>query len=117
MDNVEIKQTILKEISKTEKLIEVFENSEGNSIWEFEVAAQKTCRDRNILGYYVDDGGIKRGKLHWDSKVYPYIATAVVKGKWNTKEYSEELRVIGAEYNIDYKIRGNNYKGNLQKSV
>lgn len=95
-------------IWKREKLIELLEHSGGDSIWEFEVAAQKTCRDRNILGYYVDDGGIKRGRLHWDSKVYPYVATAVVKGKWNTKEYPKELEDIGAEYNIDYKTRGTN---------
>ncbi len=95
-------------IWKTSKLIELLEHSGGDSIWEFEIAAQKTCRDRNIFGYYVDDGGIKRGRFHWDSKVYPYIATAVVKGKWNTKEYQKELIDIGLEYNIDYKIRGTN---------
>jgi hypothetical protein len=95
-------------IWKTDKLIELLKHSEGNSIWEFEVAAQRTCRDRDILGYYVDDGGIQRGRFHWDSKVYPYVATAVVKGKWNTKEYPKELEVIGAEYNIDYETRGTN---------
>jgi len=95
-------------IWKTDKLIELLEYSGGDSIWEFEIAAQKTCKDRNILGYYVDDGGIKRGRLHWDSKVYPYIATAVVKGKWNTKEYKIELEKISQKYNIDFKIRGTN---------
>jgi len=95
-------------IWKREKLIELLENSSGDTIWEFEVAAQKTCRDRNILGYYVDDGGVKRGRFHWDSKVYPYVATAVVKGKWNIKEYPEELKKISEDYNISYKIRGTN---------
>ena len=95
-------------IWKRDKLIELLEHSGGDTIWEFEVAAQKTCKDRNILGYYVDDGGTKRGSLHWDSKVYPYVATAVVKGKWNTKEYPKELEDISVEYNIDYKTRGTN---------
>ena len=74
----------------------------------YPIAAQKACRERNIFGYYVDDGGKQRGRLHWDSKVYPYIATAVVKGKWNTKEYPNEMSVIADEYNIDYNIRGTN---------
>jgi hypothetical protein len=91
-----------------EKFQEVFEYSKGNNIWEFEVAASQTCRDRKIYGYYVDDGGIQRGRYHWDSKVYPYIATAVVKGKWNTKEYPKELAELFIKYNIDPKIRGTN---------
>ena len=95
-------------IWKRDKLIELLEHSGGNSIWEFEVEAQRCCRERNILGYYVDDGGKQRGQFHWDSKVYPYIATAVVKGKWNTKEYPSEIPEIAKEYNVDYKARGTN---------
>ena len=33
----------------------------------------------------------KRGKYHYDSSVFPYICTAVIKGKWNYKEYKKEL--------------------------
>ena len=33
----------------------------------------------------------KRGKFHYDSSIYPYICTAVIKGKWNFKEYKKEL--------------------------
>ena len=33
----------------------------------------------------------KRGKFHYDSSVYPYICTAVIKGKWNFKEDKKEL--------------------------
>lgn len=95
-------------IWKTTKFLEVIENSGGNTIWEFEIAAQKTCRERNILGYYVDDGSKKRGGLHWDSKIYPYVATAVVKGKWNTREYPNELKDIFNKYNIDLNVRQNN---------
>lgn len=95
-------------IWKREAFIRLLENTKANSIWDFEIKAQKTCRDLNILGYYVDDNGKQRGRLHWDSKVYPYIATAVVKGKWNTKEYPEEMGEISRAYNIDYKKRGVN---------
>jgi hypothetical protein len=95
-------------IWKTDKFEEVFEHSKGNTIWEFEIDAQNTCRSRNIYGFYVDDGGVQRGRYHWDSKVYPYVATAVVKGKWNTKEYPEELKALFERYKIDPKIRGTN---------
>ena len=33
----------------------------------------------------------KRGKYHYDSSVFPYICTAVIKGKWNYNEYKKEL--------------------------
>ena len=92
-------------IWKKSKLIEMIEHSASGNIWEFEVHAQKACRDRNIYGFYVDDGGIQRGKYHWDSKVYPYVATAVVKGKWNN-EYLFELNKLFIKYNINPEIRG-----------
>jgi hypothetical protein len=91
-----------------EKFQEIFEHSKGNTIWEFELDAQNVCRNKKIFGYLVDDGGIQRGRYHWDSKIYPYIATAVVKGKWNIKEYPNELEKLFQEYNIDSKIRGTN---------
>ena len=43
---------------------------------------------------------------HWDSKVYPYVATAIVKGKWNYSEYESELSSLHKEYNVDKNIRG-----------
>lgn len=95
-------------IWKTHKLIEMIDYSNGADIWDFEVKAQEACRRRGILGWYVDDGGVQRGKYHWDSKVYPYVATAVVKGRWNTREYPEELSSIFEEYNIDLSKREKN---------
>lgn len=91
-----------------DSLIEVHTSANGNTIWEFEIDAQRVCREHKIYGYYVDDGGIRRGLYHWDSNVYPYIATAIVKGKWNLKEYYLELTKLLAEYNIDYTKRGSN---------
>ena len=37
-----------------------------------------------------EEGDNKRGQFHWDSGVYPYFATAVVKGKWNLIFLEEE---------------------------
>ena len=37
--------------------------------------------------------------------IYPYVATAIVKGKWNIKEYPI-LENLLKSYNIDKNIRG-----------
>lgn len=92
-------------IWKTKDFLKLVSNSEGDSIWQFENAAQGVCRRLNIMGYYVDDKGKRRGRLHWDSKTYPYVATAVVKGCWNVREYPHELQSIFEEYDVDLKKR------------
>ncbi len=96
-------------IWKFKKLKEVYDNSKGNSVWEFEVDAKRICLERNIFGYYIDDGGPRRPNCgHYDNNIYPYIATAVVKGKWNIFEYPKELKELFIEYNLNYKERGCN---------
>jgi len=44
--------------------------------------------------------------MHWDSSIYPYVATAIVKGKWNTSQYSKELNILFKDYDIDPSVRG-----------
>jgi hypothetical protein len=61
-----------------------------------------------INGLYAYNGENKRGANHFDSSVFPYIATAIVKGKWNTLEYKKELKVIFDKYSIDPNARGTN---------
>ena len=40
----------------------------------------------------------KRGKFHYDSSIYPYICTAVIKGKWNYyRRYTSGFRKYGFE--------------------
>jgi hypothetical protein len=60
----------------------------------------------NMMGAYHYDGENKRGGSHYDSNVYPYIATALVRGKWDMKEYGNELNNILSENNIDVNKRG-----------
>ena len=53
------------------------------------------------LGYTYFCGSEKlRGQAHYDSAIFPYIATAIVKGKWNNLEYSSELNVLFDEYDV-----------------
>ena len=72
------------------------------NIWEFEQAIQPTGRD-----FMVGIGGEKkRGLYHYDSLVFPYIATAINKGKWNYNEYQKELDELFTEYEINPFERG-----------
>jgi hypothetical protein len=42
----------------------------------------------------------------YDSLVFPYVATAINKGKWNLNEYHPELNPMFEEYNINPFERG-----------
>jgi|TARA_R110000824_G_scaffold177610_10_gene357104 hypothetical protein len=73
---------------------------------QFEPAATKTCQELGIRGLYCYHDEQKRGIYHYDSTVFPYIATALVKGKWNLSEYPSELSSLLECYQIDSSIRG-----------
>ncbi len=59
----------------------------------------------DIISLYHYNNEPKRGMAHYDSVVFPYIATALVKGKWNTTNYPELVSILNA-YNINPNIRG-----------
>jgi|TARA_R110002020_G_scaffold441583_2_gene652497 hypothetical protein len=91
---------------KTSRLKQVFEHTFSPTIREFETGAQATCRSLNIKGCYTYNNESKRGELHWDSSIYPYVATAIVKGKWNTSQYPFELGTLFKEYGLNPSTRG-----------
>ena len=68
---------------------------------EANIACKKYCG--GIL-YYNDE--TKRGMHHYDSSIVPYIASAIVKGKWNISEYPTELPPLLQKYNININKRG-----------
>lgn len=72
----------------------------------FEWQATKTCQDLEIQGLFCYHGEEKRGMYHYDSKVFPHISTALVKGKWNINEYPNEMTSLIKQYNIDIAKRG-----------
>ena len=85
---------------------EIFQNKLNSlqplTIYELENNIQNSGND-----FMCKIGGeIKRGSGHYDSLVFPYIATAIVRGKWNYLEYKNELESILTEYNIDKNNRG-----------
>ena len=67
----------------------------------FEVGANQVCRDLNLQGVVAYNGEPLRGEHHYDSQAFPYIASAVIKGKWNLKEYSKELLPLLGEHKIN----------------
>lgn len=89
-------------------LISLLEKHKGVGIWEFEAAAQKSMRKARFRVATVFENTIKRGDHHYDSKIYPYIATGIVKGKWNTLEYQREIVELSTEYSVDLSERGTN---------
>jgi hypothetical protein len=60
----------------------------------------------NMKGAYYYGGESRIGKMHYDSRVYPYIATALVRGNWDMSEYGMKLGNILAEHHIDLNRRG-----------
>ena len=90
------------------KLIKILEIVNANSIYDIEYNISKTCIDLGLTKSFMSscDGEIKRGSAHYDSNIFPYVATAINKGRWNFMEYSTELSNILNEYGIDKNKRG-----------
>jgi len=90
-------------------LSDIYRYTKGSNIWSFEKNSNNYVNFLNLKScYYFESKENKRGLFHWDSDIYPYIATAVVKGKWDYECYSEELAMLLHEYGIDPDIRGKN---------
>lgn len=98
--------TIQPTICKKDDLMTLYKETPGNTIWEFERNIPPIGYKHGFKGVMAyQEGDKKRGQAHWDSKVYPFIATAVVKGKWNVSEYPELVKLLN-EYEINPDIRG-----------
>lgn len=78
-------------IWKRKNLISFLEKSNKCSGWDLELNSGKI--NSSIKGLLHYDGEAARGG-HFNSCVWPYVATAIVKGGWNFREYSTELSRI-----------------------
>ena len=85
-------------IAKVKSLLRVYK-TQGDTIWQFE---SNTMANNLLDSYYYYGGEPLRGLAHFDSRAYPYVATAIVKGKWNLQEYQSELNKLFDEYQVDY---------------
>jgi hypothetical protein len=83
-------------IFKKKLLNDLVELHPNKNIWEFEQSIEIKQTDFMVkLG-----NEKKRGIYHYDSLVFPYIATAINKGKWNMSEYQIELDKMFNEYGV-----------------
>jgi hypothetical protein len=96
------KFSIQPTIIRKDILLQIASNVGKLNIWEFENAIVGSGMD--FMARRGDEK--KRGLYHYDSFVYPYVSTAINKGKWNLNEYTEELNPIFEEYNINPFERG-----------
>ena len=94
-------------IWKTRDFQKVFEAAPAeNTRMQHEPGGSKICQELDLGGLQYFSNTNKRGIHHYDSEIYPYIATAVVKGLWNLSEYPVEIGDIMSEFKIDPSKRG-----------
>ena len=94
-------------ICNSDKLKNIFSLFDCN-IWDFENQVSTACLHFKYINCFMASTSldIKRGLFHYDSNIFPYIATAIVKGKWNYSEYKNELDILFNEYKINKYERG-----------
>ena len=107
--------SIQPSIWKKDKLISILKKNLNVNIWDLEYKSQRVVRKLNIQIGVLAGNCKQRGMYHCDSEYYPYIATALFKGKWTISEYEKELSILFDKYNIDPLIREN--MNNLQKKI
>ena len=96
ISNAYSKFSIQPTLIKLKNFVSLLNSTEPLNIWDFELAVPAEGKH-----YMVRLGGErKRGIYHCDSIIYPYIATAITKGKWNYGEYMMELDGMFNEYGI-----------------
>ena len=98
--------SIQPSIWKRKALIDVLEKNPDVDVWQLEVKSQKVVKKLNIQSYFTHRNGVKRGLHHFDSEIYPYVATAIGKGKWNLTEYGEKLFPLFIKFKLDPSVRG-----------
>jgi hypothetical protein len=97
---------------KRKHLIKLFDFLKPENLPESELYGSYACLNLNIKGCYVYNNEPKRGSLHYDSSVYPYISTALYgasygkPSQWAMSSYKNELGPILKRYNIDPTTRG-----------
>ena len=91
-------------IWKKNVLVDVLKKSKVKSIRDepYNSAFLKSTKKQGLCtrGRGKDRGG------HFDSVIYPYIATALIGGRWNLSEYKQELAEVFNEFNINKDLRG-----------
>lgn len=99
-------------IWKTKHLEKIYEISppmhiaDKRNLPQFEPNAHHLCRMLNMQGVFYYNGEKKVGDAHHESSIFPYVSTALVKGRWNFREYKNILSSLLEKHNIDIYKRG-----------
>jgi len=99
--------TVQPAIWPRQRLYKLLDQSRGESIWDLETKSRRAFHRLAYNSISIQKGE-KRGKYHYDSPMFPACATAITKGRWNTKEYGKELAELFFKYKIDPNERGTN---------
>lgn len=100
----ELHYSMQASIWKTDSLLKLYVKLRHEKTpWETEQVGSIAGATLNGI---ITRGRVKRGRNHFDSEIFPYISTALRRGKWNLSEYPEELGALLKEYQIDPAIRG-----------
>ena len=84
-------------------------NTLGSNIWKFEANSINVTNFLNYKSaYYYEGNERKRGMYHWDSSIYPYLNSGILKGRWDFSMYREELSKLLDEYGVNPLKRGIN---------
>ena len=105
MDSSDFMFSITPTIWDKSALIAVLEQLQELSIWALEVDGDLLLKNKAVKALYYYDNDKTRGGHH-DSKIYPHVCSAILKGKWNLSEYSDILNPIIKKYKIDVNEKG-----------
>ena len=86
--------TLWKKTALLKLLSTTYYKHKSDDIWASEPRLNQFAQELNLRGLFLYNNEPKIGKNHWNSNYFPYIATAIVKGKWNFQEYKNELMEI-----------------------
>lgn len=98
------RKDIIKKMLKLSKPQSIRDEQQNSA--NLVIAEAELLHDHKMKGLCSYMNGKKVGLNHHNSCIYPYIATAIINGKWNYSEYKTELDKIFSEYKIDKNIRG-----------
>lgn len=93
-------------IWKKKDLIKLLKFYRPRTYRDVEMYGSSACSALKMKSCYHYDNEDRVGSLHFNSNVFPYVATAINKKKWNMTEYKGILSRLLQEYDIDYKLRG-----------
>lgn len=90
---------------KKDSIKKLYEHVKSEKWLESE-AWNSGARHLGIKGTLIYNDEPKIGAFHYDSKVYPYVCTAINRGKWNVDQYPEIMKTLFQKYNVDPNVRG-----------